>query len=55
MADKIIGKERAIIIAKLAVLSDPDRQFTADDSVQYAEDLLTAAEELVVRKYGEYR
>ena len=55
MADKIIGKERAILIAKLAILSTPALNRTSEDSVIYAEELLTAAENLVIEKYGEYR
>jgi len=55
---KVIGKERSMLIAQLAVQIDGldhKQSWTIADSVKQAEDIFVASEELVAAKYGEYR
>jgi len=47
--------ERAMQIAKLAVLINYETAGSEEDSVEAAEAVLVAAENLVAKKYGEFR
>jgi hypothetical protein len=55
---KIKGKERAIIIAQLAMLEEQKShhaRWSVKNSIDKAEEVLTAAEDFVAEKYGEFR
>jgi hypothetical protein len=58
MSDKLIGKERALILAQMATEINGQefhKGWTIKDSVGLAEEILIASEELVAKKYGEFR
>jgi hypothetical protein len=47
--------ERAMELATLALLINPNAWNDAEESVEDAEAVLVAAENLVAKKYGEFR